>query len=156
MINIIVAVAQNGAIGCHNKLLWHISEDLQRFKRLTMGCPIIMGRLTFQSIGRPLPGRENIVISRQRGLEIEGCTVVNSLDEALERAGREGEVWVIGGGQIYEQALAVADRMYVTFVAQSPEGDTFFPPISASEWREAKREDFDGFSFVDYERKLSK
>ncbi len=153
MINIIVAVAQNGAIGCHNKLLWHIPEDLQRFKRLTMGCPIIMGRLTFQSIGRPLPGRENIVISRSEGLHIEGCTVVGSVDEALEMVSNAPEVFIIGGGQIYEQTLPLAHRLYMTFVAQNPEGDTFFPKILEGKWVEVAREDCDGYSFVDYERR---
>ncbi len=126
--NIIVAVAENNVIGCHNKLIWHISEDLKRFKRLTTGHPIIMGRKTYDSIGRALPNRLNVVISRNADLKIEGCEVVGSLDEALKLT--EGQdPFVIGGGEIYRQALPLATKLYLTKVYQSPEGDTHFPEI---------------------------
>ncbi len=151
MINIIVAVAENGVIGCHNRLIWHISEDLKRFKALTTGHPIIMGRKTYDSIGRPLPGRQNIVISRNPELKIEGCDVVGSLSEAIEIAQGE-EKFVIGGGEIYRQALPLCDRLYLTKVEQSPEGDTFFPEIDSSEWRECARDQREGYSFIDYTR----
>ncbi len=153
ILSVIVAVAQNGAIGCHNKLLWHISEDLQRFKRLTMGCPIIMGRKTFESIGRPLPGRRNVVITRNSAYTAEGIEVVHSLEQALQGVEESAEVFVIGGGEIYREALPLAQRLYLTRVAQSPEGDTFFPEILQEEWREVAREDFEGYSFIDYERR---
>lgn len=153
MISIIVAVASNGVIGCHNRLIWHISEDLKRFKALTIGHPIVMGRKTYESIGRPLPGRLNIVVSRQNDLRIEGVEVVGSIEDAVKRAGVADEIFVIGGGEIYRQALPLADKLYMTRVEQSPSGDTFFPPISPAEWREAKREKHDGFEFIDYERK---
>ncbi len=152
-LSIIVAVAQNGAIGCHNELLWHISEDLKRFKRLTMGCPIIMGRKTYESIGRPLPGRRNVVITRNADYRAEGIEVVYSLEEALRSVSNvEGEVFVIGGGEIYLQALPLAQKLYLTKVEQNPEGDTFFPEINEVQWQEVAREEFEGYSFIDYDR----
>lgn len=151
MISIIVAVAENNVIGCHNKLIWHISEDLKRFKSLTISHPIIMGRKTYDSIGRPLPGRQNIVITRNSQLKIEGCDVVGSLSEAMELTlGKEP--FVIGGGEIYREALPLATRLYLTKVYQSPEGDTFFPEINPTEWREINRERREGYDFIDFER----
>ncbi len=152
-INIIEAVAENGAIGCHNKLLWHISEDLKRFKRLTTGNPIIMGRKTFESIGRALPNRQNVVISRNENLKIEGVDVVGSLEAAYELLKNSEEVFVIGGGEIYRQAMDRADRLFLTKVYQSPEGDTFFPEISLDEWQEVECERCEGYDFIDYIRK---
>lgn len=153
MINIIVAVGSNGVIGCHNKLLWHISEDLKNFKRITTGHPVVMGRKTFESLGRALPGRRNIVISRQSDLQLEGAEVVGSLNEAVGLFSAEDEVFIIGGGQIYAQAMALADKIYITEVEQAPDGDTFFPAINAETWREVFREKHDGFSFVEYLRR---
>ncbi|MFI3287275.1 MAG: dihydrofolate reductase [Rikenellaceae bacterium] len=152
MINIIVAVAENNVIGCHNKLIWHISEDLKRFKSLTTGHPIIMGRKTYESIGRPLPGRLNVVITRSRDLVIEGVSIVGSLQEAVELT-KESEPFVIGGGEIYAQSLPLAGRLYITRVHQSPQGDTYFPELDLSEWRETLREEREGYTFIDYERK---
>ncbi len=152
MINIIVAVAENNVIGCHNKLIWHISEDLKRFKSLTIGHPIIMGRKTYESIGRPLPGRLNVVITRSSDLVIEGVSVVGSLAEAIELT-KDSEPFIIGGGEIYAQSLPLADRLYITRVHQSPEGDTYFPELDPSEWRETLREEREGYTFIDYERK---
>ncbi len=159
MLSIIVAVAENGIIGDNNSLLWHIREDMLRFKRITSGHPVIMGRRTFESIGRPLPNRTNVVVSRQ-DIEIDGCTVVHSLDEAIASFPREEELFVIGGAQIYAQALPLADKIYLTVVHRDYEGDTSFPQLDESDWTETAREDyghgekFDApFSFVDYVRK---
>lgn len=134
MISIIVAVAQNGVIGDKNSLLWHISEDLKHFKAHTSGHPVIMGRKTYESLGRPLPNRQNVVITRQHGLEIAGCTVVHSLDEALALFSADEEVFVIGGAQIYAQALPLANRFLLTRVEHPYEGDTRFPDWDASQW----------------------
>ena len=150
MISIIVAVVNNGVIGGGNTLLWHISEDLKRFKALTTGHPVVMGRKTFESLGRPLPNRTNVVVTRQR-IEIPGCTVAGSLEEALA---------VTGGGQIYAQALPLADRIYLTTVMRDYEGDTRFPEWDRAEWREVFREyhtsgkDFPyPFEYTDWERR---
>ena len=157
---IIVAIADNNAIGKDNALLWHISEDLKFFKRTTTGCPVIMGRKTFESIGRPLPKRTNIVVSR--GFDApEGIIVVGSLSEAYTVAdGSYERCFVIGGGQIYAQALADADRLVVTHVHTVIEdADTFFPQIDPSVWEVEERSEmfrdeesgFD-FEFVTYKR----
>ena len=127
MISIIVAVARNGVIGGGNTLLWHISEDLKRFKALTTGHPVVMGRKTFESLGRPLPNRTNVVVTRQH-IEIPGCTVAGSLEEALALFPAQEEVFVTGGGQIYAQALPLADRIYLTTVMRDYEGDTRVEP----------------------------
>lgn len=134
IVSIIVAVAENQAIGFDNHLLWHISEDLKRFKSLTLGHHIIMGRKTFESIGKPLPGRINIVISRQDGFNANDCLVANSLESAIELAQNDSEVFIIGGGEIYKQALLIADKIYLTRVHAGFHGDTFFPELNLSEW----------------------
>jgi len=134
IISIIVAVAENNAIGYDNHLLWHISEDLKRFKSLTTGHHIIMGRKTFESVGKPLPGRINIVISRQANYRVEGCLVAKSLEEALELAKQDTEVFIIGGGEIYKEALSISDKIYLTRVHAGFAGDTFFPELNLSEW----------------------
>lgn len=152
MISIIVAVADNGVIGCQNKLIWHISEDLKRFKSITTGHPVIMGRKTYESIGRPLPGRTNIVISRQKGLRIEGVTVVGSTLEAISLFMPDEDIFIIGGGQIFEQTLPFAERVYYTQVHQSPQGDAHFEPLSPKEWCETLREEHDGYTFINYDR----
>lgn len=139
MISIIVAVARNGVIGGGNTLLWHISEDLKRFKALTTGHPVVMGRKTFESLGRPLPNRTNVVVTRQH-IEIPGCTVSGSLEEALALFPAQEEVFVTGGGQIYAQALPLADRIYLTTVMRDYEGDTRFPDWNRSGWTEVFRE----------------
>ncbi len=145
---IIVAQAENRVIGINNKLPWHLPEDLRYFKQVTMSKPIIMGRKTYESIGRPLPGRTNIVISRQASYAPVGVKVVPSLESAIELAenvcaidGAE-EAIVIGGAQIYEQALIHADRLYLTQVHSNAEGDAWFPVIAMEQWREIRREDF--------------
>lgn len=159
MISIIVAIADNGIIGDNNSLLWHIREDMLRFKHITMGHPIVMGRKTFESIGRPLAGRDNIVVSRQN-LAIEGCRVVHSLGEVQGLFAPDEEIFVIGGAQIYAQALPLSERLHITEVHRDYAGDTVFPPIDFAEWSEVYREDFERgeqfdypFSFVEYVRK---
>lgn len=142
MVSVIVAVAENGVIGDKNTLLWHISEDLRNFKRVTSGHPVIMGRKTFDSLGRPLPNRTNVVITRQN-LEIEGCKVVHSLEEALSLFSPEEELFVIGGAQIYAEALPLADRFYLTRVHHAYEGDTSFPKWNESEWSLMESERFE-------------
>ncbi len=142
MLSIIVAVAQNDIIGHANDLLWHISEDLKHFKTITTGHPVVMGRRTFDSLGRPLPGRRNVVITRQ-DIRIDGVEVVHSLDEALRLFAPDEEVFIIGGAQIYEQALPLADRFYLTRVLHDYEGDTRFPAWNEREWRLIESERFE-------------
>ncbi|MBQ5922004.1 MAG: dihydrofolate reductase [Alistipes sp.] len=158
MLSIIVAVARNGVIGDKNALLWHISEDMRFFRRTTSGHPVIMGRKTYESLGRPLPNRQNVVISRTTQ-EIEGCTVVGSLEQAIALFPAEEEVFIIGGAQIYALALEVADRFYLTRVEHDYEGDTSFPAWDESKWRLLSREEFElgekypyPFAFELYER----
>jgi len=147
-LSIIVAQAQNRVIGINNNLPWHLPEDLRYFKQVTMGKPIIMGRKTFDSIGRPLPGRTNIVITRDGSYQPEGVKVVNSLEAARELAESictiDGcdEAMVIGGAQIYEQALSLADRLYLTQVHADVNGDAWFPAFHPGDWMEMGRDDF--------------
>ena len=143
MISVIVAVAQNGVIGGGNTLLWHISEDLRRFKSITMGHPVIMGRRTFESVGRPLPGRANVVVSRREDYTPEGVTVVRSLEEAFALFPQEEEIFVTGGGQIYAQAMPLADKLYLTTVEKDYDGDTRFPDWNRDEWRQVSCERHD-------------
>jgi dihydrofolate reductase len=140
-VSIVVATDDHGGIGLGGGLPWHLPEDLKRFKALTMGKPIVMGRRTHDSIGRPLPGRHNIVISRQPGLRIEGCTVVDSLDAALAAAGPVPEVVVIGGADVYRLALPDAETLYLTRVHADVGADTFFPALDAADWEEVAREE---------------
>ena len=142
MVSVIVAVAENGVIGDKNTLLWHISEDLRNFKRVTSGHPVVMGRKTYDSLGRPLPNRTNVVITRQN-IEIDGCEVVHSLEEALSKFSAEEEVFVIGGAQIYAEALPIADRFYLTRVHHAYEGDTSFPAWNENEWSLVESERFE-------------
>ncbi len=133
MISLICAMGRNREIGVANRLPWHISQDLKRFKTFTMGHPIIMGRRTFESIGRPLPGRTNIIVTRNSQYERPGCVICHDIEEALDRARSVGEsdpseIFVIGGAQIYRQTIAMADKLYLTLVDDEPEGaDAFFP-----------------------------
>ena len=159
MVSIIVAVAQNGVIGDKNALLWHISEDMRFFKRTTSGHPVIMGRKTYESLGRPLSNRTNVVISRTADA-IDGCTVARSLEEAVAMFPAEEEVFIIGGAQIYALALDVADRIYITRVEHDYQGDTSFPEWREEEWRLVSRETYPcgekypyPFAFECYDRK---
>ena len=160
MISIIVAVARNGVIGDRNRLIWHISEDLRRFKAITTGHPVIMGRKTFESLGRPLPNRINVVVTRQTGYRAEGCVVAGSLEDAIRRFDPSEEIFVIGGAQIYAQALPLADRFYLTRVFRAYEGDTHFPEWDEAQWRLLSSESFASganypypFAFETYERR---
>lgn len=150
-ISLIVAVAENGIIGADGDMPWQLSTDLRRFKALTLGKPVIMGRKTFDSIGKALPGRPNFVITRNKAFDAEGVQTVASLDEAIERAsqwlsnnagnsGAANEICIIGGGQIYADAMAIADRLHVTHVMAKPEGDTRFPVIDPKIWRSVGEE----------------
>ena len=140
-VSIVVATDEQGGIGLEGRLPWHLPNDLKRFKALTMGKPIVMGRRTFDSIGRALPGRVNIVVSRQSGLGIDGCVVVPSLEAALEAAGEADETCVIGGAEIYRLALPLAETLHLTRVHATVGADTFFPVIDAAQWEEISRED---------------
>jgi dihydrofolate reductase len=151
---IIAAVGRNGVIGIENRLPWRIPEDLARFKRLTMGNAIIMGRSTFESIGRPLPGRTNIVLTRRDDWARDGVCVAASLEAALNMASEEGQdAFIVGGAEVYEDALEIADRLELTEVDAEPEGDTIFPPVDWSLWSETERETHHGFTFATYDRR---
>jgi len=141
-VSLICAASQNGVIGRDNRLPWHLPADLAHFKRLTTGHPILMGRKTYQSIGKPLPRRTNIVITRQTDFQAEGCLVANSPEQALGLCANDEEVFIIGGAEIYRQALPVANKIYLTRLWHDFEGDTFLFKIDPSAWQEIYREDF--------------
>ena len=142
MIALVVAMAENRVIGKDNQLIWRLPADLKFFKNLTTGHPIIMGRKTFESIGKPLPNRTNIVITRQQDFEAEGCLVAHSLSEALMMAQQmDSDIFVIGGAEIYKQAMFLADTIYLTEVHHEFEGDTFFPEIDTLLWIETDRKE---------------
>lgn len=135
-------MASNRVIGLNNQMPWHLSADLKRFKQITMGHPIIMGRLTFEAIGKPLPGRTNIIVSRNSSYQQKGCIVVDSIEAAINHACRlSDEVFVVGGATLYEAVLPFADTLYLTQINQNFAGDTFFPLLDSSGWIEEKRED---------------
>ncbi len=142
ILSIIAAMGRNRAIGYQNTLPWRLPADLQRFKQLTLGHHIIMGRKTYESIGRPLPGRTSIIITRQPDFQAEGCLIAHSLDEAIDLAKSrdEQEAFIIGGAEIYAQALATADRMYLTLVEAEPEADAFFPAFDENLWEKCVEE----------------
>lgn len=139
-ISIIVAISENNAIGKDNQLLWHLPADLKHFKQITSGHPILMGRKTYDSIGRPLPNRRNIVISRQKELAIPGVEVVSSIDEAISLCVQEEEIFIIGGAEIYKSALSSCDRIYLTTVHAQYDADAFFPALKQQEWSQRSRE----------------
>ncbi|MCC8410009.1 dihydrofolate reductase [Mucilaginibacter sp. UR6-1] len=140
--SIIVAIAQNHAIGKNNQLLWHLPTDLKHFKNTTSGHTVIMGRKTFDSVGKPLPKRRNIVITRQN-ISIEGCEVVSSVEDALALCAGEDEVFIVGGAEIYKLAMPLTDKIYLTIVHHDFEGDTYFPEIDYSQWNETARTDYE-------------
>jgi dihydrofolate reductase len=157
LVSFIVAMAKNRVIGANNALPWRLPEDLKRFKALTMGHPIIMGRKTYESIGRPLPGRRNIVVTRNTSFALEGCTVVNSPSAALAACANDDEAFVIGGAELYRALMGSADRIYLTEIDQVIEGDAWFPEFDRARWRETAREPSPAgaplpFAFVTYER----
>lgn len=161
-IAIIAAIAENKAIGKDNRLLWHLSEDLKRFKRLTTGHTVVMGKKTYYSLPvRPLPNRRNLVITDVPDEQIEGCVMAYSIDDAIAKMDEDRENFIIGGGSVYRQFLPLADRLYITNVHHSFEADTFFPDIDMSQWRLAEESEVYApddknpysFSYVIYERK---
>jgi dihydrofolate reductase len=166
ILSLVAAIARNRVIGGDNRLLWRIKADLRHFRELTLGKPVIMGRKTFLSIGKPLPGRDNIVVTRDRSFSAQGVTVVHSIEEALSAgralaAARGGsDIMVAGGADIYAQTIGQAARLHITEVALDPEGDAVFPVIDRAEWREEARkpqpkgpDDDAAYAFVDYVRR---
>jgi dihydrofolate reductase len=156
MVKIIVATSKNRVIGNDNKLIWKLSSDLKRFKELTTGNPVVMGRKTFESIGKPLPNRRNIIITRNENYEVDGCEIVSSLEEAFLLT--NNDCFIIGGGEIYKQSIEVADKIYLTLVDCELNGDTFFPEIDST-WKKISRKDFESdekneyrYSFIEYEK----
>lgn len=159
IISIIAAMDENRVIGIENRLPWRLPADMRWFRQQTTGKPVLMGRKTYDSIGKPLPNRRNIVVSRDATLRIEGCEVVSSADAALALCRDEAEVMVIGGASFYEQMLPRAQRLYLTLVHTTVAGDAHFPAIASGEWREVERHDHDAdasngfdYSFVILER----
>lgn len=159
IVSIVVAIAQNNAIGKNNQLLWHLPKDLKHFKDITSGHTVIMGRKTYESVGKPLPNRRNIIITRQN-IVIDGCEVVNSIEEALKLCTGETEVFIVGGAEIYKQAMALTDRIYLTIVHQEFDADTYFPEIKETIWKETERQDHESdekhlfpYSFITLERR---
>ena len=164
MISLIAALARNRAIGKNGQLLWHLPEDMRHFRETTRGKPVIMGRKTWESLPdafRPLPGRHNLVVSRNPGFQAPGATLAGSLEEALRQAeltDKVDEAFVIGGAELYRQALPLASRLYLTEIAESIEGDVFFPEVLPQDWEEVSRQEQQGtsglrFSFVVYQRR---
>lgn len=158
-ISLIVAMAENRVIGVDNRMPWHLSADLKRFRKITSGNPIVMGRKTHESIGRPLPDRVNIVLTRDSSYQAQGCIVVHKPEEAMRAADEAAELMVIGGAGLYREFLPLADRIYMTLIYHAFDGDTFFPTIDWTEWREVAREEVEqdeqtglSYAFIDYER----
>ncbi len=156
MIKIIVATSKNRVIGDSNKLIWHLPADLKRFKEITTGHPIVMGRKTYESIGRPLPNRRNIIITKDINYNVDGCEVVNSIEEALLLT--NNDCFIIGGGEIYKQTLPLASQIYLTLVDEEFDGDTYFPEIDKA-WFLSSEEKFQSdeknphnYSFMTYEK----
>ncbi|WAK02204.1 dihydrofolate reductase [Methylobacter sp. YRD-M1] len=162
-ISLIVAMASNRVIGINNQLPWHLSADLKRFRQITMGSPILMGRKTYESIGRPLPGRTNVIISRDPDYKQEGCLVFNDIETAIESCGQKfQEIFVIGGSELYKSMLPMADTLYVTLINKEFSGDAFFPELDTRHWAEVSREDIDNdpdagfsYSFIKYEKSIT-
>lgn len=159
-LSILVAMSRNRIIGANNTLPWRCPEDLKHFKALTMGHHMIMGRKTFDSIGKPLPGRTTVVVSRDRGLKLAGCTVVNSLPAAIAVCTRDPQIFVVGGADIYTQTMELADTLYVTEIQKDVIGDAAFPEFNRLEWQEVSREIHHQetpepleYHFVEYRRK---
>ncbi len=160
-LSILVAMSQNRTIGINNTLPWHIPEDLKRFKALTMGHHMIMGRKTFDSIGKPLPGRTTVIVTRNQGLKIEGCIIAHTLAEAIAACAGDDEIFVVGGAELYAQAMPLTDTLYITEIQQDVGGDAHFPSFDKSVWQEVSRERHSQeapqalkYHFVSYRRTL--
>jgi dihydrofolate reductase len=161
MLSIIVAIGENRVIGKNNQLIWHLPADLKRFKQLTMGHAMIMGRKTFESIGKALPGRTTIIITRDKHYSKADCLIADSLSNALELCKDDNEVFIIGGAQIFEQAIPLTDKIYLTQIHRSFDGDVFFPALDDHQWKVVSKEDHQAdeknkydYSFIDYTRVL--
>jgi len=141
-VSIIVAKSENNVIGSNGQLPWYLSEDLKKFKSITMGKPMIMGRNTFESIGKALPGRKNIILTRNLNYSAENVFIVNTIEKAIEACGEHKEIMIIGGGEIYKAFLGITNRLYLTNVDIEIEGDVFFPEINLSHWNLISREDY--------------
>lgn len=141
-LSLIVAMDQNGLIGKGEGLPWHLSSDLKHFKAITMGKPIVMGRKTHETIGRPLPGRENVVVTRDTNYVAEGCTVINSLECIYDRFGQHDEIMIMGGAELYKQTIDSVTRIYLTEVQAELDGDTWFPDFDRNLWQEVSRENY--------------
>ncbi|MFQ3297864.1 MAG: dihydrofolate reductase [Polaribacter sp.] len=161
MITVIAAIATNNALGKDNDLIWHLPADLKRFKKVTTGHYIVMGRNTFESIGRPLPNRTTIIITRNKNYFKEGCLIANSLEQAVEMSKEEAQVFIIGGAQIYKETIAknLAQQLDITLVHKDFEADVYFPEIDAKIWKEIARENFKAdeknkldYSFISYQK----
>ncbi|MBN1168487.1 dihydrofolate reductase [Candidatus Woesebacteria bacterium] len=162
MISLIAAVSENNVVGSKGKIPWYLPADFAYFKKITTGHHVVMGQTTYNSIGKPLPERKNIVLTYNKDLLIEGCVVKNSIEDAIEHANKnkEKELFIIGGASVYKQTISIADKLYITEVHSSFEGDTFFPPIDNEKWKEVSRKKnkkddknkYD-YSFVVYKRK---
>lgn len=148
-ISLIVAMASNRAIGLNGQMPWHLSADLKRFKQITMGSPVLMGRKTYEAIGRPLPGRENLVISRNGDFQAPGCQVFAAIEPALQAYQDRAQVFVIGGATLYQALLTQADELYLTLIHRDFTGDTFFPELG-DDWSERERDDIDDDHTVDF------
>ena len=154
-ISLIAAMGKNRVIGKNNSLPWKLPEDMKRFKELTLGKPVIMGRKTFESIGKPLPNRKNIILTRDKNYKAKECIVVHSKEDALKAAEGNEEIMIIGGEQIFREFLQKADKMYLTFIDEYFEGDTYFPEYNRDEWKEVQREEHKNdykYTFVNLER----
>lgn len=157
-LSLIVAIAKNGVIGVDNTLPWHLPEDLKRFKALTMGHHIIMGRKTYDSLGRLLPGRTTVIVTRNTGYQVEGALIAHSLQQAIALCGNDDEVFLIGGAELYQAGLSLADKLYITEIDLEVAGDAYFPQIDDAQWQETAREVHVSekglkFSYVTYQRK---
>lgn len=160
MLTIIAAIANNNALGKDNQLIWHLSADLKRFKKLTTGHHIIMGRKTFESIGKPLPNRTTIIITRNKDYKQKDCLVADSLESAIKMVKNDSSPYIIGGAQIYKEAISIVDKLDITYVHHDFEADVFFPKIDLSIWKETSRKSFKpddknkyNYSFISYIRK---
>ncbi|HNQ03611.1 MAG TPA: dihydrofolate reductase [Thiobacillaceae bacterium] len=156
-LNIIAAMARNRVIGIHNTLPWRLPEDLKHFKSLTLGHHIIMGRKTYESIGKPLPGRTTVIVTRDADYRVQGCITAGSIDAAIAACGADAELFFVGGAQLYAQVLPRADRLYLTEIQAEYEGDAWFPEFDRDDWREVERQTHVndtglGYHFVTYTR----
>ena len=161
LLSLICAMDRNRLIGKNNSLPWHIPADLAFFKRTTMGKPVIMGRKTYESIGKPLPGRSNIIVTRNSSLSFPGCDIASGIDHAIALAQDSHEVMIIGGASLYRQSLDKANQIYLTLIHHGFSGDTWFPEIDPDRWKQANREDFQAdsttsypYSFIKYTREI--